>query len=128
MFKDIMQTEVILPAYLSPEAQSLTQQLLCKDPAMRLGGNNRDAEEVKEHGFFRGLDWNLLYHRQLTPPFIPSLDSEYDTKYVESVMIRQDFTVIPAVDSSSNEPRFASSPTYQGFTYQGSPIKEGNIS
>jgi serine/threonine protein kinase len=128
MFKDIMQTEVMFPPYLSPEAQSLIQHLLCKDPAMRLGGSSRDAEEVKAHAFFQSMDWDLLLRRQLVPPFVPSLDSEFDTKYVESVHYKQEFTLAPAVDSSSNEPRFATSPTYQGFTYQGSPIKEGHIS
>lgn len=86
MFKDIMQTEVVLPAYLSPEAQSLIHSLLCKDPAMRLGGSSRDAEEVKEHPFFQGLDWTLMLRRQVAPPFVPALDSEFDTKYVESVL------------------------------------------
>jgi len=85
MFKDIMQTEVVFPPYLSPEAQSIIQHLLCKDPAMRLGGSSRDAEEVKAHAFFQSMDWDLLLRRQLVPPFVPSLDSEFDTKYVESV-------------------------------------------
>jgi len=88
MFKDIMQTELVLPAYLSAEAQSLVHDLLCKDPAMRLGGSSRDAEEVKEHAFFRNFDWTLLLRRQIAPPFVPALESEFDTKYVDSVLSR----------------------------------------
>ena len=118
MFQDIMQTEVQVPGYLSAEAKSLIEMLLRKDPAMRLGGGARDAEEVKDHPFFTGLNWDLLLHRGVSPPFIPELDNEFDTKYIEP-----EFTTIPAVDSVSNEPRFGSSPTYAGFTYQGSPMK-----
>lgn len=27
----------------------------------RLGAGHRDAEEIKEHDFFKSLDWDLVY-------------------------------------------------------------------
>jgi protein-serine/threonine kinase len=85
MFQDIMQSEVRFPAYISANARSLLEQLFVKDPAARLGGSARDADEIKEHPWFSGINWPRMMTREEIPPFIPSLDSIFDTKYVDSV-------------------------------------------
>lgn len=85
MFQDIMQSEVRFPAYISANARSLLEQLFVKDPAARLGGSARDADEIKEHPWFSGINWSRMMTREEIPPFIPSLDSIFDTKYVDSV-------------------------------------------
>jgi len=28
-----------------------------------LGAGIRDAEEIKEHAFFKGIDWEKVYHK-----------------------------------------------------------------
>jgi len=33
-----------------------------------LGAGIRDAEEIKEHAFFKGIDWEKVYNKQLKPP------------------------------------------------------------
>lgn len=38
-----------------------------RDPRKRLG-YSRDAEEVKEHRFFRGISWDAVYRKELCPP------------------------------------------------------------
>lgn len=40
-----------------------------------------DAEDIKAHKFFKGLPWERLH--TMPPPFIPSLRSEYDTRYFD---------------------------------------------
>jgi len=42
--------------------------LLSKNPLRRLGAGSRDAEEIKEHPFFAGIDWDKVLERRLTPP------------------------------------------------------------
>lgn len=46
-----------------------------RNPLNRLGAK-RGAAELKEHPFFASIDWNLLYHKQITPPFKPIVDSD----------------------------------------------------
>lgn len=77
MFKSIQTTKINMPNSMSTEARSLVEgvsskQLLMKDPSLRLGGGPRGAEEIKDHPFFSGIDWNDVYNKQLTPP-VPKL-------------------------------------------------------
>lgn len=43
-------------------------QLLSKNPLRRLGAGIRDAEEIKEHSFFKDIDWKKVYNKELKPP------------------------------------------------------------
>ncbi|XP_055487854.1 microtubule-associated serine/threonine-protein kinase 4-like isoform X3 [Leucoraja erinacea] len=62
------------------EAQELITMLLRQSPLERLGTGG--AYEVKQHGFFHGLDWNGLLRQKAE--FIPQLESEDDTSYFDT--------------------------------------------
>ncbi|XP_067934508.1 G protein-coupled receptor kinase 3-like [Watersipora subatra] len=64
-------TDVELPEDLSDEMKSLLSGLLRRDVAERLGCQGRGAAEVKEHEFFNGIDWQLVYLQKYMPPLIP---------------------------------------------------------
>lgn len=34
----------------------------------RLGAGPRDADEIKDHEFFKDVNWDDVYHRRLNPP------------------------------------------------------------
>lgn len=46
-----------------------------KKPKMRLGFSENDADDLKKHIFFQGLDWNLLQKKLIKPPWIPVIHS-----------------------------------------------------
>ncbi|XP_013166043.1 PREDICTED: uncharacterized protein LOC106116681 [Papilio xuthus] len=46
-----------LPDTLPLEARSLLTQLLTADPSQRLGGGPAGIDEIKQHPYFRGVDW-----------------------------------------------------------------------
>ncbi|KPI98595.1 Ribosomal protein S6 kinase delta-1 [Papilio xuthus] len=46
-----------LPDTLPLEARSLLTQLLTADPSQRLGGAPAGIDEIKQHPYFRGVDW-----------------------------------------------------------------------
>ncbi|XP_025831856.1 G protein-coupled receptor kinase 1 [Agrilus planipennis] len=62
---------VELPESFSKELKSLLEGLLQRDVDKRLGCKGRGADEVKEHSFFAGIDWQQVYHQKYTPPLIP---------------------------------------------------------
>ncbi|XP_053375914.1 beta-adrenergic receptor kinase 2-like isoform X3 [Mercenaria mercenaria] len=66
-----MTMNVDLPDSMSPEMKSLLEGLLRRDVEERLGCQGRGAQEVKEHPFFKSIDWNQVYLQKYPPPLIP---------------------------------------------------------
>lgn len=62
------------------EAKDLITQLLQHSPRDRLGIGG--AQEVKEHVYFQGLDWNSLLRQKAE--FVPQLEHDEDTSYFDS--------------------------------------------
>ncbi|KAK0421219.1 hypothetical protein QR680_015121 [Steinernema hermaphroditum] len=55
----------------SPECRDLLEGLLKRDVPERLGCRGRGPLEVKDHPFFRNIDWQTVYLRRMPPPLIP---------------------------------------------------------
>jgi serine/threonine protein kinase len=52
-----------VPEDMSHEARDLIDRLLTEDPHQRLGA--RGAAEVKQHSFFKDIDWNTLAQQKV---------------------------------------------------------------
>mmetsp|Transcript_23354 Transcript_23354/g.23287 ORF Transcript_23354/g.23287 Transcript_23354/m.23287 type:complete len:162 (+) Transcript_23354:1746-2231(+) len=72
LYENIKVANLQIPNYISPEAKSLLKKLLHKDPKQRLGV--KDKEDIKNHHFFRGLDWEKLEQGKVEPPLTLTLD------------------------------------------------------
>lgn len=59
---------------VSPEARDLLTQILVLDPEDRLVSDL----EIRDHAWFRGVDWGALYRKELTPPWRPSIGNPFD--------------------------------------------------
>lgn len=60
---------------IGDDGKQFVKGLLNRNPQNRLGAK-RGAAELKEHPFFKSIDWELLYKKQITPPFKPIVDSD----------------------------------------------------
>ena len=67
IFKNIEKAELFIPNFVSNKAQKFLRDLLKKDPENRLG-SKRDVEEIKEHPYMEGVDWDKVYKREYIPP------------------------------------------------------------
>uniref|UniRef100_A0A4W4DZ10 protein kinase C n=1 Tax=Electrophorus electricus TaxID=8005 RepID=A0A4W4DZ10_ELEEL len=88
VFDSIVNDEVRYPRFLSPESASIMQKLLQKNPEKRLGAGEQDANEVKTHRFFQGLDWEALLAKRLRPPFLPSIKAPADVSNFDEEFTR----------------------------------------
>jgi len=114
LFERIKRGDLSYPSYVTPEAKSLLQALIYKDPNKRLGGGPEGGTEVKRHAFFAGVDWEQVYARNITPPFKPSLSTEGDVKYFD-----KEFVDMPVVNSEGGDDQlFQDNNHFQGFTYE----------
>lgn len=69
-----------VPEDMSYEAQDLLNRFLIHDPNERLGADG--SAEVKEHTFFKGVNWDSLAMQKAV--FVPNPDGADDTSYFVS--------------------------------------------
>ncbi|XP_039219326.1 ribosomal protein S6 kinase alpha-4 isoform X1 [Crotalus tigris] len=99
------------PSLIGHEARDLLQKLLCKDPKKRLGSGPTGAQEIKEHPFFRGLDWVELAARQVRPPFKPLIRHELDVRN-----FAEEFTSLEPIYSPAGTPPSLDR-VFQGYSF-----------
>ena len=86
LYRNILQSSPDLPQTLSTRASDLLMRLLEKDPNKRLG-SQRGIEEIKEHPFFRTIDWGRVYKKQMKPPIQPNPRVSYFDEEVRNTRI-----------------------------------------
>ena len=75
IFHNIEYGELKVPNFVSKEAEELLKRLLERNPNKRLGGGGRDAAEIKEHPYFKDVDWKKVYEKKIKPPnFVNYMD------------------------------------------------------
>ncbi|CDW90889.1 protein kinase 2 [Stylonychia lemnae] len=100
----------------SEEFQNLIKRLLHHNPNRRLGGGDQDSEELRNHPFFSGLDWEQVRNKQIEPPFSPNVEDETDVSNIDISFLNE----MPI--DSPNEYKLTSSQKakvhFDKFTYQ----------
>jgi serine/threonine protein kinase len=93
LFYNIVKKEVKFFKEFSNPARDLIYKLLRKNYKKRLGFTNGMAE-VKNHPFFKDLDWRRLYRKQIHPPYKPSM---------RDINFSSEFTSIPVTFNFEEE-------------------------
>jgi serine/threonine protein kinase len=70
MQKKLLTTPLSFPSSMNRDAGDLLRRLLTHDPTKRLGSHD-DSMEIRQHAFFRSVDWQLMTFREVTPPIQP---------------------------------------------------------
>ncbi|GAU32859.1 hypothetical protein TSUD_209270 [Trifolium subterraneum] len=107
----IIKEKVKLPPYLTGEAHSLLKGLLQKDPSTRLGSGPNGHEQIKNHKWFRTINWNKLEAREIQPKFKPADVSGKDC----TANFDRCWTTMPLEDSPASTP--TGGDHFQGYTY-----------
>ncbi|XP_011139215.1 ribosomal protein S6 kinase beta-1 [Harpegnathos saltator] len=116
----ILRGKLSLPQYLTPDARDLIRKLLKRQVVQRLGSGPEDAEQIKNHNFFKHINWQDVIARKLDPPFKPSLKSADDTSQFD-----EQFTATVPVDSPVESTLSESANMiFQGFTYVAPSVLE----
>jgi serine/threonine protein kinase len=65
MLQNIEDNKIVMPTNISKECYNIIQQLLEKNPMARLGASQNDANDIKAHPFFKGINWVDLTNRYI---------------------------------------------------------------
>ncbi|XP_072401414.1 uncharacterized protein [Diabrotica undecimpunctata] len=115
LFWSICNEKPVIPKELSTYATDILTKLLEKDQSKRLGTRFSPHGLIRDHNFFRHLDWNALEARQLEPPFKPNLRHPLDTQYFDTNFTKEAVKITPITEVQILETIDQSQ--FQGFSY-----------
>nr|CCA24743.1 protein kinase putative [Albugo laibachii Nc14] len=123
MYDKILNAPLRFPSFISAEAKDLLTGLLTRKVPDRLGSGPTDAEEIKAHPFFKEIDWDAVYRREVVPEFKPpnrigSMDaSNFDAEFTTEKPM--DSVVTTSLSETQRDKA-----QFPGFTYNEDTIEE----
>ena len=78
IYKKVVQGEFVIPEGISEAAADLISRLLVIAPQIRLGANH-GSQEIKQHRWFAGVDYDVVIRKNIPAPWIPTLNAPDDT-------------------------------------------------
>ena len=105
--------KIKIPSFVGDLAKDLILKLTTFNPKERLGTNNED--DIKNHPFFRDINFNDVFNKKIEPPFIPNVESETDLKYFD-----KEFTQIKIDEQNTNDSNLSTNQNieFEGFSYK----------
>ena len=109
MYQKIMTAKLTLPETIPSNAAMLLKQLLERDPEKRL----HEPKDIMAHPYFSNIDWEKLYAKKITPPYIPQVSSEDSIENIDTSFTSKEAKIEEDGDVSKQEQQ-----DFRGFTWQ----------
>jgi serine/threonine protein kinase len=74
----ILKGKIRFPSTFPSNAKSLVKHLLEQDLSKRYGNLKNGVRDIKNHRFFKNLDWDALINYKIKAPYIPKLSGSGD--------------------------------------------------
>ena len=91
----ITDNEIKMLPIFSAVATKLLQGLLHKNPKKRLGNGKNGIQNIKDHEFFREINWEALANKEIDPPFIPKCENEVDLANIDKNFTKEEAVETP---------------------------------
>jgi len=91
IYQKILKGIIEFPSFLSLRSKDLIRKLLNPEVKYRLGVSDvnflliQNGQSIKEHKWFRGVDFDMVYNRQIPAPWVPYLRNEYDACWFDKI-------------------------------------------
>lgn len=82
IFKMIVQTKIVFPRDFDKSAKSLIRHLTDHDLSKRYGNLKYGVEDIKNHRFFRDVNFYNIITQAVTPEYVPEENPLRSKKYI----------------------------------------------
>ncbi|KAK9745755.1 Phorbol esters/diacylglycerol binding domain (C1 domain) [Popillia japonica] len=116
LFESILHDDVLYPVWLSREAVSILKGFMTKNPSKRLGcvvAHGCEAA-IRQHAFFRDMEWTALEQRKLKPPFKPKIKSKKDALNFDAEFTKEEPVLTPV---NPDVVRTINQEEFKGFSF-----------
>ncbi|KAL8825093.1 MAG: hypothetical protein Q9191_004619 [Dirinaria sp. TL-2023a] len=79
IYEQICGGKIRFPESMDSDARDLITGLCRVNPGQRLGNLTNGTADVKNHPYFKSIDWHAVYQRKTKGPIIPEIKSATDT-------------------------------------------------
>lgn len=80
IYEQIVEGKVRYPSAMSKDARDIIAGLCTVDVTKRLGNVKGGSQTVKDHAWFKDINFDDLYHRKMQGPIVPHLRAPDDTR------------------------------------------------
>lgn len=124
LFESILHDDVLYPVWLTKEAVSILKGFMTKNPAKRLGCVTAHGTEaaIRNHPFFRDMDWEALEARRVKPPFKPKIKSKKDALNFDAEFTKEEPVLTPV---NAEAVRAINQEEFKGFSFVNTDFNPG---
>mmetsp|Transcript_37014 Transcript_37014/g.80822 ORF Transcript_37014/g.80822 Transcript_37014/m.80822 type:complete len:326 (+) Transcript_37014:56-1033(+) len=101
IYQKILSGKIVFPKLFDKNAKGLVKKLLTADLGKRYGNLKNGVDDVKQHKWFKDVDWQALLEKKVTAVFKPTVKSESDTSNFDDY---PDSDEQPPVVSAAQDP------------------------
>ena len=83
IYDNIIEGRIKFTSDFEETSKSLIKHLLDRDISRRYGNLKNGVEDIKNHPFFRSMDWDKLLKQEIVADFIPKIKPENELKYYD---------------------------------------------
>ena len=81
VYEKILEGNIKFSSHFDDKSKSLIKHLLEPDLSRRYGNLKNGVNDIKNHMFFKSLNWDKLLRQEIEAPFIPKIKGDNELKY-----------------------------------------------
>ncbi|EDV23199.1 uncharacterized protein TRIADDRAFT_27989, partial [Trichoplax adhaerens] len=89
MYDNILHKPLKLRTNITSSARDILEGLLQKKRELRLGAGEGDFKDIKNHAFFRSINWTDLERKKIKPPYNPNVSGQLDLKHIDPEFVQE---------------------------------------
>jgi len=118
MYFKIMHVKLEIPDTLEEHTKNILTGFLERDPTKRLS----DTTQIKNHPYFKGMDWEKLLRKEIPAPFVPPVkQGKLGTEMIDPAFTSEKATINDGTEGQAIT--HEAQKKFEGFTFEGDEEK-----